>query len=76
MISSVTDWIEAAMSISRCVNGDFGSARRAPEQLVELRPGHREALAVVEVAHVHAERAIVFQIEEMLENLVVKRGSP
>ena len=32
MISSVTAWIEAARSISRCVSGDLGPARRAAEQ--------------------------------------------
>ena len=59
MISSVTAWIEAARSISRCVSFRFGLPRRSAEQAMKLRAGHRQALAVVEVAHVHAERAVV-----------------
>ena len=45
-------------------------ARRAAEQRVELRRGHGEALAVVEVPHVHAERSVVAQVDQVLEDAI------
>ena len=52
MTSSVTFWIEAAMSISRWVNGDSGGRGGPPKSSSNLRRGHRQTLAVVEVAEI------------------------
>ena len=48
----------------------LGVARRAAEQLVELARGHGEAGRVVEVALVEPERAVVLQVDQMLEDQV------
>ena len=71
MTSSVTAWIEAARSISRCVEPALRLPRRAAEEPVELPRGHRQPLAVVEVAHVHAERAVFLQVDQVLEDQVL-----
>ena len=47
------------------------SSRRAAEQVVELPRGHRQPLAVIEVAHIHAIGAVFFQVQEPLENQVL-----
>jgi hypothetical protein len=67
-ISSVTAWIEAAMSISRWVIAVSALARRAAEEVVHLRRRHHVAVAVVEVRHVHPEGAVGLQVEELLED--------
>ncbi len=64
MASSVTACKEAAKSLSRCVSGDSGWRGGPREQLVKATRGHRQALTVVEVAHVHAQRTIFFQIDQ------------
>ncbi len=46
------------------------AAGRAAEELVEPLRRHRQALAVVEVRHVHAERAVVLQVDEFFENQI------
>ena len=43
-------------------------ARRTAEQRVELARRHRQPLAVVEVRHVHPERAVVLEVDELLED--------
>ena len=50
----------------------LGLAWWSAKQLVELRPSHREALAVVEVAHVHTERAVRFQVKQVIQNQLLK----
>ena len=65
MISSVTTWIDAARSISRWVSGDSGLRGGPPNSAVELRRGHRQPLAVVEVRHVHPERAVGLQVDQL-----------
>ena len=71
MTSSVTAWIEAARSISRCVSRLSGLPRRPAEEPVELPRGHRQPLAVVEVAHVHAVRAVFLEVDQVLEDQVL-----
>ncbi len=66
MISSVTSWIEAAMSISRCVSGDSGCRGGPPNSRSNFVRGHRQPLAVVEVRHVHAERAVLLQVDQLV----------
>ena len=50
--------------------GRLGLARRAAEQLVELRIGHAQSGAVVEVVHVETERAVVLHVDEMVADLL------
>ena len=45
-------------------------AGRAAEELVEPLARHRQTLAVVEVAHVQAERAVRLQVEQVLEDQI------
>src|SRR5205085_5779317 len=52
--------------------GGFWITRRATEEVVKLLGGHGEPLAIIEVAHVHAERAVVAKIEQVLENELQK----
>ena len=70
MISSVTACIDAARSISRCVSGDSGLRGGPPKSRWNFADGHRQPLAVVEVRHVHAERAVVLQVDQVLEDQV------
>ena len=48
----------------------LGLARRTAEEPVELLRGHRQSLAVIEVRHVHAERAVVLQVDQLFEDQV------
>ena len=48
----------------------LGSTRRAAEEPVELLRRHRQPLAVVEVRHVHAERPVVLQVDQLFEDQV------
>ena len=70
MISSVTAWMDAAMSISRWGDPRFGFADRAVEELFHLRIGHGQALAIIEVGHVHPEGAVLFQIKQVVDDEV------
>jgi len=74
-------WTDAAMSMSCCVRGDSGRARGLAEQAMELGRRHRQALAVIEIRHVHAERAVVLQVDqvpqkEVREAWLAVRGEP
>ena len=53
------------MSISRCVIGDSGCRGGPPNSRVELRRRHRQALAVVEVRHVHPHGPVVFHVHHL-----------
>src|SRR6185437_13709910 len=46
----------------------LGRTGRAAEESVELFVRHRQALAIVEIGHVHLETAIRAQVDEMLAN--------
>ena len=46
-------------------------ARRSPEQVVEPLVGHGQALAVVEVVHVHAETTVRLEVDEVLVDRVL-----
>ncbi len=41
-------------------------SRGSAKQLLEAPPGHAQAGAVIEVLHVHAERAVGFQIQQSI----------
>ncbi len=72
--SSVISWIDRARSISRCVSVDLGLPRRAAEQRLDLRAGHRQAVRVGEVLLVHPQAAIVADLDEVvLDGLDVLR---
>ena len=73
--SSHTTWTDAARSISRCVTGDSGLARRPAEQRVELRARHRQAGAVVEVRLVHPERAVVPDVDQVLADRAARSAA-
>ena len=42
----------------------FGRSRRAAEEAVELPRGHGHSLAVIEIGHVHTERAVFLQVDQ------------
>ena len=44
----------------------FRLAWRAAKQLGEFRTGHRQPCAVVEILHVHLERPVFLQVDEVL----------
>jgi hypothetical protein len=46
----------------------FGLAGRATEKVVELPIGHGQAGAIVEAIEIQAERAVAFDIDEMVED--------
>ena len=72
--SSVTAWIDAARSISRWVSSDSG-ARGGPPKSSSKRPlVIRSEAEVVEVATVRRERAVVVQVDEVLEDGVDEAG--
>jgi len=48
----------------------FRLTRPPAKQLMELRARHRQTLAVVEVAHIQPERAIVFDIQQMITDQI------
>ena len=50
--------------------GRLGLAGRPTKKLMESSVRHRQALAVVEVAHVEPEAAVRLQIDQVLEDLV------
>ena len=52
----------------------IGLARRPAEELVEAPRGHRQAGAKIEIAHVQAERAVRFHVDQVLEDLVLVPG--
>ena len=52
----------------RCGERLVGTARRAAEQIVEARGRHGQALAIVEVGHVHPHRSVRLQIDELAQN--------
>ena len=52
------------------LDGGLRASGRAAEQLVERRARHRQALAVVEVPHVHPEAAVGPEIDQMLRDEV------
>ncbi len=54
----------------------FRLARRRAEKCVELLRGHGQALAIIEIGHVHAKRAVVFQIDQVLQNVIDVRRLP
>ena len=67
-ISSVTAWIEAAMSMWKS-SSSVSDVRAGPaEQRREALVRHGEAAHVVEVTLVEAEAAIVLQVDEAFEN--------
>ena len=70
-ISSVTFWTLAAMSQWNSSILDSGSRRGCPKSFVEALVGHRQAVVVREVLHVQLERAVLAQVDEVLEDLVV-----
>ena len=48
----------------------LGLPRRTAEEVVEALVGHAQTCHIVEVAHVEAERAVVLEVDEVLENRV------
>ena len=52
----------------------FLAALGAPEQSVELHRGHHGAVCVREVRHVHAEGAVVLQVDQVLHDGVAEAG--
>ncbi len=69
-ISSVTFWMLAAMSQWNCSISDSDSRRGLPEELREAVVRHGQAVVVGEVLHVQPERAVLAQVDEVLEDLV------
>ena len=49
---------------------DVRLARRAAEQRVEARIGHGQPGAIIEIVEVEPERAVGFEIDEMVENFL------
>ena len=75
--SSVTTWIDAAMSISRCVIGDSEFPRRPAEKPVKRPRGHRQPRGVIEVPHVHPQRPVRLEVDELFSRIrSTYRGSP
>ena len=70
MASSVTAWIDAAMSISRSVIGDSGARRGPPNSVSNLRDAIFRPVAVREVLHVEAERAVGAQVQEVIADAI------
>ena len=68
--SSVTAWIDAAMSISRSVIGPSGCRGGPPKRRIEPARRHAQPLAVLEVRHVEAEGPIGLQIDQMVADAV------
>ena len=50
-----------------CDHG-FRMARRPAEQVIEVRAGHRQALAIVEIPHVHRQGTVWLQVNKLFEN--------
>ena len=48
----------------------FGIARRAAEQFVEFAVRHRQSLAIIEILHVHRQRAVGLEVNQLFENHV------
>ncbi len=67
MISSVTAWMRGGhvhVALGRAVPP--ASRGGPPKSRSNCSAGHREALAVVEVVHVHAERAVGLEVDQLL----------
>ena len=68
MISSVTCWTEAAMSMWNGVSSCSGVRGGWPNSAVELAVGHGQADAVVEVVEVEPERTVGLQVDQLVED--------
>ena len=51
-------------------NLGFRRSGRSAQESMELGRCHGQALAVVEVAHVHAKGAVLLQIDQVLQNQI------
>ena len=74
--SSVTAWIDAAMSMCCCVSQLFGLARRAAEQRIEALVRHGEPGAVVEIVEIEPEGAVVLESIRLSRMCFAYFGSP
>ena len=64
--SSVMSWIDAAISISRCVSSFSGDLGGRAEQLVELGVRHAQAGAVLEVREIEMEGAVRLDLDQVV----------